>query len=49
MNDEFQLRDTWNPLSESDISTNLALGFGTFSVKVSRMRRATCGSSPTIH
>ena len=34
MNDEFQLRDTWNPLSESDISTNLALGFGTFSVKV---------------
>lgn len=24
MNDEFQLRDTWNPLSESDISTNLA-------------------------
>ncbi len=44
MNDEFQLRDTWNPLSESDISTNLALGFGTFSVKVSRMRRAACGS-----
>lgn len=49
MNDEFQLRDTWNPLSESDISTNLALGFGTFSVKVSRMRRAACGSLATIY
>lgn len=49
MNDEFQLRDTWNPLSESDISTNLALGFGTFSVKVSRMRRAACASLATIY
>lgn len=49
MNDKFQLRDTWNPLSESDISTNLALGFGTFSVKVSRMRRAACESLATIY
>ena len=49
MNDEFQLRDTCNPLSESDISTNLALGFGTFSVKVSRMRRAACASLATIY
>ena len=48
-NGEVPLRDTWNPFSESDISTNLALGFGTFSVKVSRMRRAACGSLATIY
>lgn len=45
----FYDRDTWNPLSESDISTNLALGFGVFRVRVSRMRRAACGSLATIY